>query len=112
MKNDSRLLTSFYTVALSLVFATPVLATDTVNTTDPVNTTDAVEANDIDTTKTTTDAGETRVTKLTQADNNDALEEVVILGTRVAGRVSADLAVPGFVAELNQTKEKSVFTER
>ena len=94
MKNDSRLLTSFYTVALSLVFATPVLATDTVNTTDPVNTTDAVEANDIDTTKTTTDAGETRVTKLTQADNNDALEEVVILGTRVAGRVSADLAVP------------------
>ena len=100
MKNESRFLAGFYTVALSLVFATPVLATDAVDTTDTVDATDtvntpvAVEANNSDATATTTQAVQTRTTKLSQADDDDdMLEEVVILGTRVAGRVSTALPV-------------------
>ena len=82
MMLDNKILTSIYTIALSLAFAAPVLATDTV------------EAKITDDTKKELDAGQTRETKLSQAENSeDVLEEVVILGTRVAGRVSSDLAV-------------------
>ena len=85
MTINNKILTGISTLALSLVFAAPVLATNTVDATDTVNTTDAVEAKDSDATATTPDTGQT------QAD--DMLEEVVILGTRVAGRVSTDLPV-------------------
>ena len=82
MTINSKILTGIYTVALSLAFATPVLATDTV------------EVKDTDETETALDTEQTRVTRLTQADDNeDVIEEVIILGTRVAGRVSTDLPV-------------------
>jgi iron complex outermembrane receptor protein len=93
MMLDNKILTGIYTVALSLAFTAPVLATDTVaaKVTDD---TDTVAAKIIDDTETNLDAVQTRATKLSQTENDDdLLEEVVILGTRVAGRVSTDLAV-------------------
>ena len=82
MKINGKVLTGIYAVALSLVFTAPVLATDTV------------EATDSDGTSNTLDAGQARVTKLAQTDDSEnTLEEVIILGTRVAGRVSTDLPV-------------------
>jgi outer membrane receptor for ferrienterochelin and colicin len=52
------------------------------------------EEGDSFTVKNTLNSGQTRVTKLTQTnDTEGVIEEVVILGTRVAGRVSTDLPV-------------------
>lgn len=85
MKINSKVMTGIYTVALSLAFAAPVYAADA---------TDATDANDSVDTQNAVDTEQTRVTKLSQTGEEDGvLEEVVILGTRVAGRVSADLPV-------------------
>ena len=84
MMINSKILTGIYTVALSLAFATPVLATD------------AVEVEDTDKTENALDTEQTRVTKLTQADDSDTvLEEVITTGTRSSRpRSAADSPVP------------------
>ena len=84
MTINSKILTGIYTVALSLAFATPVLATD------------AVEVKDTDKTENALDSEQTRVTKLTQADDSDTvLEEVITTGTRSSRpRSAADSPVP------------------
>jgi iron complex outermembrane receptor protein len=93
MMLDNKILTGIFTIALSLACTTPVLATDTVEA-KITDDTDTVDAKITDDTETELDAAQTRATKLSQSENNDdLLEEVVILGTRVAGRVSTDLAV-------------------
>jgi iron complex outermembrane receptor protein len=82
MKIDNKILTGIYTVALSLAFATSV------------NATEATEPKDTDETEKALETEQTRVTELSQTGEDDGLlEEVVILGTRVAGRVSSDLPV-------------------
>ncbi len=82
MKTNIKIFAGIYAIALSLAFAAPVLATE------------SVEEKDSDGTNTTLDAGQARVTKLSQTDDSEgAIEEIVILGTRVAGRVSTDLPV-------------------
>jgi len=84
MTINSKILTGIYTVALSLAFATPVFATD------------AVEVKDTDETENALDTEQTRVTKLTQADDSDTvLEEVITTGTRSSRpRTAADSTVP------------------
>jgi len=84
MTINSKILTGIYTVALSLAFATPVLAAD------------AVEVEDTDKTENALDTEQTRVTKLTQADDSDTvLEEVITTGTRSSRpRSAADSPVP------------------
>jgi len=82
MKINGRVLKGVYTIALSLAFTAPVLATD------------MIEAKDSDGTSNTLAGGQARVTQLAQTDDSEnVLEEVIILGTRVAGRVSTDLPV-------------------
>ncbi len=84
MKINSKVLTGIYTVALSLAFATPVLATD------------AVEVKDSDETENALDTEQTRVTKLSQTgESESALEEVITTGTRSSRpRSAADSPVP------------------
>jgi len=84
MTINSKILTGIYTVALSLAFATPVLAAD------------AVEVEDTDKTENALDTEQTRVTKLTQEDDSDTvLEEVITTGTRSSRpRSAADSPVP------------------
>jgi len=82
MTLDNKILTGICTLALSLAFAAPTLATDQ---------TDATITDD---TEQESEARQTREAELAEAENNDnALEEVIILGSRVAGRVSTDMAV-------------------
>ena len=84
MTINSKILTGIYTVALSLAFASPVLAAD------------AVEVKDTDKTENALDTEQTRVTKLTQTDDSDTvLEEVITTGTRSSRpRTAADSTVP------------------
>lgn len=78
----SKILAGAYTAILSLVISVPVFATDTLEET---------QADDAGKSSNTEKA---RITRLAQTNESEALiEEVVILGTRVAGRVSTDLPV-------------------
>ncbi|TFG46745.1 MAG: TonB-dependent receptor, partial [Candidatus Brocadiia bacterium] len=80
MKN--KVLIGISTIVLSLLFAVPVLAAD------------PVEAKDSDAPKDTHDSGQTQTSKAAQTDDlNGELEEVIITGSRVAGRISIDLPV-------------------
>jgi len=79
----NKVLIGIFTIVLSLVFAVPVLAAD------------PVEAEDGDAPIDTQDSGQAQTSEAAQPDDlNGELEEVIILGTRVAGRVSTDLPVP------------------
>lgn len=82
VKISRKLLTGIYT--LVLVFSTPVLGAD------PAQADGAEKSNDTD------EVEQTRVTKLTQADDNEGvLEEVITTGTRSAKpRSAADSTVP------------------
>ncbi len=84
MKINSKVMIGVYTVALSLAFATPVYATE------------ATKSNDTDATEKALEAEQTRVTQLTQSNENEGvLEEVVITGTRSSRpRTAADSTVP------------------
>ena len=83
MKINSKVLTGIYTMALSLAFSVPVLATD------------AVEEKEADEAQKVLDAEQTRVTKLTQANDDVVLEEVITTGTRSSRpRTAADSTVP------------------
>ena len=76
VKINSKIVTGFYTVALSLAFSAPILAADTVETEN------LVEGQTTQDTEQTDEAEQARATKLTQADDNDGvLEEVVTTGT-------------------------------
>ena len=78
----NKVLIGICTIALSLVFAVPVLAAD------------QVEAKDSDAPKDTLDSGQAQTSEAAQTDDlSGELEEVIILGTRVAGRISTDLPV-------------------
>ncbi len=84
MKINSKVLTGIYTVALTLAFSTPVLASDE---TDSKN---VVDLNDVQETE------QTRVTRLTQTGESEGvLEEVITTGTRSSRpRSAADSPVP------------------
>ncbi len=84
MKINSKLLTGIYTMALSLAFSTPILATDTTEAES------AQKLNDVQETE------QARVTKLTQAGEAEGtLEEVITTGTRShKPRSAADSTVP------------------
>ena len=90
MKINSKIVTGFYTVALSLAFSAPILAADAVETEN------LAEGQTTQDTEQSDEADQTRVTKLTQTDDNEGtLEEVITTGTRSSKpRSAADSTVP------------------
>jgi len=90
VKINSKMLTGFYTVALSLAFSTPILAADTAQAGSAQKVKDAQKTE------------QARVTKLSQSsdaeqpeDNDTVLEEVITTGTRsIKPRSAADSPVP------------------
>ena len=84
MEINNKVLTGVYTVALTLAFSTPVLASDEDGSKEAVNLKDVQESE------------QSRVTALSQTDSSaGALEEVITTGTRSSRpRSAADSTVP------------------